>query len=251
MCPVHPNVNGKKDKKEKKKKDKKEKSEQRKKYRNEQEKKVKKEKQLEIEIETPQKQSLLQRIRHRLSRKKTPDQKAMSDQKPGHAISLSEEKISNGRPNYKTTVCSVSVHYDMQKGGEVLSSTDTGAIDSEAQQIGQESLDEECKDNHFDSLKEENMLSNTEAGWSFKAQEEVYSEVEGDIESKTEQSAKDSLELIIENSERNINECIEGIYQEPPNAANDNSLEAGKDNKVYDQKPADDKEGESDWEIEF
>ena len=92
-CPVHPNVNGKKGKKEKRKKDKKEKSEQTKKDRNEQQKKVEKEKQIEIEIETPQKQSLLQRIRHRLSRKKTTDQIAMLDQKQGHGISLSQEGV--------------------------------------------------------------------------------------------------------------------------------------------------------------
>ena len=252
-CPVHPNVNGKKDKKEKRKKDNKEKSEQIKKDRNEQKKKVEKEKQ--IEIETPQKQSLLQRLRHRLSRKKTTDQKAMSDQKQGHGISLSQEKLSTGSPRNKDTGCSVAenVHSDMQTGDEVLSASETGAIHSEARQTGQEHLDEECKDSHFDSLKEDSICSNTDAGCSLKAQEKVNREEKGTVESKTEQSVTDSLEEIIDNSEGNVNECIEGIYHDPPKAANDNSIGASNDNKTYDQQETADeeKEGESDWEMEF
>ena len=111
----------------------------------------------------------------------------------------------------------------------------------------------ECKDSHFDSLKEDNICSNTDAGCSLKAQEEVNREEKGNVESKTEQSVTDSLEEIIDNSEGNVNACIEGIYHDPPKAANDNSIEASKDNKTYDQQETADKEkeGESDWEMEF
>ena len=255
-CPVHPKINEKKDKNETRKTDKKEKSVQRKKDMYEKKKKVKKEEQLETEMETAPKQSLLQRIRHRLSRKKTTDQKAVSDKKQDHGISLSEEKLSTGNPKIKYIVCSVAenVHSDKQKGGEVLSASETGAIHSEAQQTGHEPLDGECKDSLFESLKEENMLSNTEDGCSLNAQVEVYSEAEGDIDSKRVRSVKDCLEEVIENSEGNINEYIEGTYQDPPKAANDNSVQAGKDNKTYmydHQNTADEKEEESDWEIEF
>lgn len=96
------------------------------------------------------------------------------------------------------------------------------------------------------------MLSNAEAGYSFKAQVEVYSEGDKDIESKTEKSVKDCIEEIIGNSEGDVNECKEDTYEQPPKAANDNSIEAGKDNKAYDrQNISDEKEDESDWEIEF
>ncbi|MBV2113510.1 MAG: hypothetical protein KUF82_21365, partial [Candidatus Thiodiazotropha sp. (ex Ctena orbiculata)] len=82
-CLVHPNVkrkNGKKEQKDKK----------------EERKKDKKENKKEIEKDTVQKQSLMKRIRHRLFKKKTTDQKAAPKQELG--TSLSGEQLSTRSP---------------------------------------------------------------------------------------------------------------------------------------------------------